>query len=160
MTNPPRPKRKPKVSKPLFPGRDKKRYETWKRYGSGAGEQREGYHRARRAVKRAEQKGERPNPWDKKIVKEYKPETAEQRQEKRDLAKEGAIQVGYLAFPYARALKILNSVAGRIALPGALTGLPSTSIEERKKGGKAKKKTGKKYKRAALRGHRSELRGG
>ena len=142
MANPPRPKRKPKVSKPLFPGRDKKRYETWKRYGSGAGEQREGYLRARRAIKRAEQRGERPSSWDKKIVKEYKPETVEQRQEKKDLAKEGAIQIGYLAFPYARALKMLNSVAGR------------------KRGGKVKKKTGKKYKRAALRGHRSELRGG
>ena len=168
MSSPARPRRKPKVSKSLFPGRDKKRYETWKRYRPGAGEQREGYHRARRAIKRAEQKGERPSSWDEKIVSEYKPETAKQRQGKidrfGDFLQEAAIQAGLLAFPYGKVFqvgkKVLGSKTGRAALTSTLTGLPSTSLEERKRGGRARKNTGKKRRRVALRGHRSELRGG
>ena len=167
MASPARPKRKPKVSKPLFPGRDKKRYETWKRYRPGAGEQREGYHRARRAIKRAEQKGERPNPWDQKIVSQYKPETAKQRQGKidrfSDFLQEAAIEAGIMAFPYGKAFqvgkKVLGSKTGRAILTGALTGLPSEITEEREKGGRVRKSTVKKRRRAALHGRRSELRG-
>jgi len=165
MTNPPRPKRKPKVSKPLFPGRDKKRYETWKRYRPGAGAQREGYHRARSAIKRAEQRGEKPSPWDRKIVSEYKPETSQQRQGKIDrfgnFLQDAAIEGGLTVLPGmlpAKALKWLGK-AGKYIGAGAAGGTLG-AVAPRKKGGQVKKSTVKKRKRAALRGHRSELRGG
>ena len=165
MASPTRPKRKPRVSKPLFPGRDKKRYETWKRYRPGAGAQREGYHRARSAIKRAEQRGEKPSPWDRKIVSEYKPETSQQRQGKIDrfgnFLQDAAIEGGLTVLPGmlpAKALKWLGK-AGKYIGAGAAGGTLG-AVAPRKKGGQVKKSTVKKRKRAALRGHRSELRGG
>jgi hypothetical protein len=169
MANPPRPKKKPRVSKPLFPGRDKKRYETWKRYRPGAGAQREGYHRARSAIKKAEQRGKKPSPWDRKIVSEYKPETAQQRQGKidrfgnflQDAATHAVVEGGTALIPGMLPLKVKKwlTKAAKYAGAGAAGGALG-AVAQRKKGGQVKKSTVKKRKRAALRGHRSELRGG
>ena len=165
MASPTRPKRKPRVSGNTW--RDQQRYKTWVSDKQGSRLQKEGYNRARRAIQRAEQMGQSPSRWDKRIVKEYIPETDEQRQQKlakygelgKDVAinaiLEGALIPGMLP---AKVLKWLGK-AGKYIGAGAAGGTLG-AVAPRKKGGQVKKSTVKKRKRAALRGHRSELRGG
>ena len=165
MASPTRTKRKPRVSGNTW--RDQQRYKTWVSDKQGSRLQKEGYNRARRAIQRAEQMGQSPSRWDKRIVKEYIPETDEQRQQKlakygelgKDVAinaiLEGALIPGMLPLKVKKWLGKAAKYAGAGAAGGTLG-----AVAPRKKGGQVKKSTVKKRRRAALRGHRSELRGG
>ena len=169
MASPPRPKKKPIVSGNTW--RDQQRYKTWVSDKQGSRPQKEGYNRARRAIQRAEQMGQSPSRWDKRIVKEYIPETDKQRQQKlqkygklgKDVALEGLLTVGgplaaaKIPATIWRLLRSTGKYAGAGALGGALGA--TAKAEKKKGGGQAKKSTIKKRRRAALHGRRSELRG-
>ena len=169
MASPTRPKRKPRVSGNTW--RDQQRYKTWVSDKQGSRLQKEGYNRARRAIQRAEQMGQSPSRWDKRIVKEYIPETDKQRQQKlakygelgKDVATHAILEGGTALIPGMLPLKVkkwLSKIA-KYAGAGAAGGtIGAVTPAQRKKGGQVKKSTVKKRRRAALRGHRSELRGG
>tara|TARA_R100001086_G_scaffold126642_1_gene65492 strand:+ start:1566 stop:2081 length:516 start_codon:yes stop_codon:yes gene_type:complete len=165
----PSPKRKPRISGNTW--QDQQRYKTWVSDKQGSRPQKEGYNRARRSIQRAEQMGQSPSRWDKKIVKEYIPETDKQRQQKlakygelaKDVALEGLLNVGgplaALKIP-ATIWRLLRKTGKWAGAAGAGAALGGSAQVENKKGGRVKKSTGKKRRRAALRGGRSELRGG